>query len=149
MGQAKFSKDEWKQIIGSNLDMTAFEAPDRFETVEAMLERLTLFRMTFDKQTKEGTRKFYRELLRFYFRNIQDFNLDEILGILYRKRLDYGNESIIRTGELGILIRLIDKLCRIKNLLEQNNPNFESLRDSWIDSFNYIVIYFEYWGDSK
>jgi alpha-mannosidase len=64
--------------------------------------------------------------------------------LLVKKHRDYGTKNILNTpfgAEIGILIRLHDKISRLANLLKDNKePNFESIEDSWMDIRNYGEI---------
>lgn len=85
-------------------------------------------------------------------------NAKTLLGrttrLLQKKRLDYGPGNIAMTGEIGISVRLSDKISRLLNLLgfsfevkesnfkpkDGSQVNFESIEDTWIDIINYGVI---------
>jgi len=41
---------------------------------------------------------------------------------------------------MGILMRVWDKICRLKNLMGKENPKNESIDDSWLDMANYALI---------
>ena len=64
----------------------------------------------------------------------------ENIKILDRKQRDYGSRNISEFGEIGILMRVWDKICRLKNLMGKENPNNESIDDSWLDMANYAII---------
>lgn len=68
----------------------------------------------------------------------------EALTLLLQKHQDYGPENISRApgGPLnGLVVRLHDKQARIVHLLNKDElPNYESLRDSFIDMANYALI---------
>jgi hypothetical protein len=78
--------------------------------------------------------------------------LDDARDLLHRKTLDYAGEENVFSNilaiekfgidsTLGLRIRMIDKYHRIKNLLASNNDNVgESVLDSCIDLFNYVVL---------
>ena len=58
-----------------------------------------------------------------------------------RKHSDYGKNNISISGQIGIVVRMFDKLARIQNLLnKEGEPNEESLEDSWVDLMNYAGI---------
>ena len=58
-----------------------------------------------------------------------------------RKHSDYGKSNISISGQIGIVVRMFDKLARIQNLLDkEDEPNEESLEDSWVDLMNYAGI---------
>ena len=56
-----------------------------------------------------------------------------------KKNNDYGDAFMDYTT-IGILVRLGDKIKRIENLIQKNQPNFESIDDSLFDSFNYVIL---------
>jgi len=62
--------------------------------------------------------------------------------IFLAKQHDYGSENIAQFGEVGVLVRLNDKMERLKNLVTNNNtPKNESLQDTLYDIINYAIIY--------
>jgi hypothetical protein len=64
----------------------------------------------------------------------------ENVATLDRKQRDYGSRNISEFGEIGILMRVWDKICRLKNLMGKENPKNESIDDSWLDMANYAII---------
>lgn len=65
----------------------------------------------------------------------------DCLGVLGRKREDYGTGNINMTGEYGVAVRLLDKVCRLVNLLKEGKePNNESVEDTLMDIHNYSDI---------
>ena len=68
----------------------------------------------------------------------------EMDAVLVKKHHDYGSKNILNTpmgAEIGILIRLHDKLSRLANLLKEGKePNNESIDDTWLDVRNYAQI---------
>lgn len=75
----------------------------------------------------------------------------KILDTLISKQKDYGKNNISRFGTSGLLIRVHDKLARLKNLMDKSNNNFnkaisinsvedESIIDTFIDIIGYSVI---------
>jgi len=74
-----------------------------------------------------------------------DVILAELKGILLKKQQDYGplNISLAPGGPYnGLRVRMFDKLQRFSHLVDTNNdtPNYESLRDTFIDLANYAII---------
>ena len=66
---------------------------------------------------------------------------DEITDLLVKKHHDYGKGNILEIEELGIAIRITEKLSRLKHLLSrEEEPSNESLEDSWKDIAVYAVI---------
>lgn len=62
---------------------------------------------------------------------------------LDRKQQDYGAGNISAFGELGLLVRVNDKVERLKNLHKtgrMTDPANESVTDSWLDLSNYGLI---------
>lgn len=65
----------------------------------------------------------------------------ENVALLDRKHKDYSAENITAFGEFGVLVRVNDKICRLKNLLTVGmEPKNESVEDSWLDLANYALI---------
>ena len=80
---------------------------------------------------------------------MKESDVDKILAdlksILLRKQEDYGplNISLAPGGPYnGLRVRMFDKLQRFSHLVDTGNdtPNFESLRDTFIDLANYAII---------
>lgn len=67
----------------------------------------------------------------------------ELTELMISKQRDYGKANILDFGEQGVLVRVNDKLARLKNLLSPNGekqPNHESIEDTWRDLANYAII---------
>jgi hypothetical protein len=65
----------------------------------------------------------------------------EAIALCCAKQKDYGPGNIPAFGELGVLVRLNDKVERLKNLLNTGKaPTHESIEDTWIDLVNYAMI---------
>ena len=69
----------------------------------------------------------------------------ECVQLFDSKQLDYGSSNIALGGELGVAVRLQDKVSRMRNLLLKElkgdaNVNHESLEDSFKDAANYGMI---------
>ena len=60
-------------------------------------------------------------------------------NIFEKKNNDYG-DSFVDYGVIGILVRLGDKFNRINSLITKEVVNYESIDDTIIDSFNYIIL---------
>ena len=56
-----------------------------------------------------------------------------------KKQHDYGSQNISDFGEFGILVRVNDKIARLKNLQGKEAKN-ESIEDAWQDLSVYGVI---------
>lgn len=67
--------------------------------------------------------------------------IPRLLALLDKKQRDYGPSNIARHGQVGVVVRLDDKLARISNLLnKQSSPANEPILDSWDDIANYGII---------
>jgi len=70
----------------------------------------------------------------------QKVKLDGIHTMI-KKQADYGPHNILRFGERGVVVRIYDKVARLKNLTTTGRePNNESIADTWLDIMNYAVI---------
>ena len=72
-------------------------------------------------------------------------NTDALTNLLLKKHKDYGPKNISQSpgGPLnGLRVRMWDKIARINHLLDNkvNNPQNESLEDSFADLANYAII---------
>ena len=69
------------------------------------------------------------------------WDIDSIGCLLDRKQHDYGHENINSFGHFGVVVRLNDKVARLKNLTMRNLlPSNESLIDTYEDIIGYCVI---------
>ena len=69
----------------------------------------------------------------------------ECVQLFDTKQMDYGSTNIAACGEMGIAVRLQDKVSRMRNLLlkelkGESSINHESLEDTYLDSANYCLI---------
>ena len=65
----------------------------------------------------------------------------EMLEMFLKKHRDYGKGNILTVQELGIALRISEKIERIKHLLTQGStPANESVEETWIDIGVYAVI---------
>jgi len=66
---------------------------------------------------------------------------EEALNLFKRKNADYG-DAFAQDGTIGVLIRLGDKINRLKNISKTNITlvETESLRDTLIDLHNYSAM---------
>ena len=74
---------------------------------------------------------------------IEQFTRDRILVYL-KKNKDYGDSflsSIKSLGETAGLVRILDKVNRLKSLMTSENEVSESLEDTVLDLFNYVVMF--------
>lgn len=61
--------------------------------------------------------------------------------LLDRKQQDYGPNNIAYSGELGIAVRVMDKCCRLRHILEsKGDVQFEAKTDTYMDMTNYGLI---------
>tara|TARA_B100001175_G_C19451430_1_gene611541 strand:- start:646 stop:1149 length:504 start_codon:yes stop_codon:yes gene_type:complete len=60
-------------------------------------------------------------------------------NLFEQKNSDYG-DAFIDYKSIGILMRLNDKIRRLESLLQKKNANFESIEDTILDSFNYVIL---------
>jgi hypothetical protein len=65
----------------------------------------------------------------------------EAILLFEKKQLDYGPNNISDFGEFGVLVRLNDKVNRLKNLFDTKvEAKNESIADTWKDITNYGLI---------
>ena len=64
-----------------------------------------------------------------------------IAEIVIAKQHDYGHDNILAFRERGVVVRLWDKISRLKNLVwENNDPKNESIEDTFTDIAGYAII---------
>lgn len=67
--------------------------------------------------------------------------LKEIEALLKRKNEMYGDENITKIGQEGIIVRLDEKLERLKHLSKvRKDPPEETIEDTWKDIVGYGII---------
>lgn len=64
----------------------------------------------------------------------------DLRQLIINKQRDYGHRNITDFGEWGVLVRVNDKVARLRHLLGQAEPRNESLEDTWRDIANYAII---------
>ena len=64
----------------------------------------------------------------------------EIAELLKAKNRTYGDKNIEKIGKRGVLVRLEEKLERLKHMLEHNMQDTESREDTWKDIAGYAII---------
>lgn len=64
---------------------------------------------------------------------------EEISRLVINKQRDYGHRNILDFGETGILVRVNDKIARLKNLQGKAAVN-EPKEDSWKDLAGYSIV---------
>jgi len=65
--------------------------------------------------------------------------VEEIASLVISKQHDYGHRNILDFGEIGILVRVNDKVERLKNLKDKQPIN-ETVDDNWGDLAGYSII---------
>ncbi len=66
---------------------------------------------------------------------------DELLLMFLKKHQDYGKGNILANKELGIAMRISEKIERLKHLLmTSQDPANESIEETWVDIAVYSVI---------
>ena len=73
------------------------------------------------------------------FKDALDEIFIEIQGVLITKGQYYGHEVLRVTGETGIIVRLFDKLYRLKNIVI-DNPDVIDPEDTWLDLLGYSIL---------
>ncbi|PIR61811.1 MAG: hypothetical protein COU66_01875 [Candidatus Pacebacteria bacterium CG10_big_fil_rev_8_21_14_0_10_44_11] len=65
----------------------------------------------------------------------------ELLEMFIKKHQDYGKGNILSNKELGIAMRVSEKIERLKHLLiSQQKPTNETIEETWIDIAVYAII---------
>jgi len=65
----------------------------------------------------------------------------EIAEVVIEKHKDYGPDNILVFKEQGLIVRMWDKIGRLKHLLwKQKVPKHESIEDSFKDLAGYAII---------
>lgn len=67
----------------------------------------------------------------------------EIVDLVISKQKDYGTKNILGCPvgpEIGIVVRLHDKMSRLSNLIGNKEPKNESIEDTWKDIVGYALI---------
>tara|TARA_Y100000296_G_C5129720_1_gene234844 strand:- start:821 stop:1141 length:321 start_codon:yes stop_codon:yes gene_type:complete len=66
----------------------------------------------------------------------------QIAEIVISKQHDYGQDNILAFRDRGLVVRLWDKVARLKNLLWVMNeePKNESIEDTFTDIAGYAII---------
>ena len=113
--------------VGLEFDGQIIDGTEDYEFRRLIVESpIDLLALEYDIQTEMG-----RAALLVALENV---------ATLDRKQRDYGSRNISEFGEFGILMRVWDKICRLKNLMGKENPQNESIDDSWLDMANYALI---------
>ena len=65
----------------------------------------------------------------------------DLADLISAKQYDYGKDNILGVGEQGLVVRLWDKINRLKNLIWNNQrPKNESVEDTLNDIAGYAII---------
>ena len=66
----------------------------------------------------------------------------KVAEVVISKQHDYGHDNILAFREKGLIVRLWDKVARLKNLLWVMNeePKNESIEDTFTDIAGYAII---------
>jgi len=69
----------------------------------------------------------------------------ECIELFDSKQRDYGSSNISISGDLGVAVRLTDKVCRLQHLIRkrvagEGEAQNESIEDSFKDAANYGLI---------
>ena len=65
----------------------------------------------------------------------------ELLAMFLKKHKDYGKGNILANKEIGIAMRISEKVERVKHLLlSGQEPSNETIEETWIDIATYAVI---------
>ena len=71
---------------------------------------------------------------------IPDVCITKCKNTFLKKNKDYGN-AFMDYILIGVIVRLGDKIKRIDSLTQSmTEPNFESIEDNMLDSFNYCIL---------
>jgi hypothetical protein len=66
---------------------------------------------------------------------------EELLQMFLKKHRDYGKGNILAVKELGIAMRINEKIERLKHLLmKSDEPANESIEETWTDVAVYAVL---------
>lgn len=66
---------------------------------------------------------------------------EELLQLFLKKHRDYGKGNILANKELGIAMRVSEKVERLKHLLiTQQGPSNETMLETWQDIAVYAII---------
>ncbi len=145
----------YKQNIYKNTDI--YNAPNAFnkDSIKAGLEKFREeIRLNFESLLKSGA--LHKECndmflnLRVYSVRVLVSNyggtpkswLDKAFEIGIRKNHDYGADNIIDFGVPGLLVRLNDKVQRVKNLIGRESSakvQDEKVEDTLLDIVNYAT----------
>ena len=110
---------------------------------EMLLEEITSNNNLIQLKNKKNTDSILLYIIKLcYIKSNKKITKSMCLDIIKKKNNDYGN-SYKDFGYVGILIRIIDKINRLKNLsnIDKYNIN-ETYFDTLLDLHNYCVLSF-------
>ena len=97
-----------------------------------------------------------KRMTREDLRLLHEHMCEDARNLMKSKNVDYATETdIFRNfrmfGELGILVRMSDKLARLRSILENGRVavSDESIQDTLSDLINYSVIFAGYIGEKQ
>ena len=65
----------------------------------------------------------------------------EVARTVIEKHKDYGPDNILVFKEQGLIVRMLDKIGRLKHLLwTERSPKHEAVEDSFTDLAGYAII---------
>jgi len=65
----------------------------------------------------------------------------QVARVVIAKQYDYGHDNILAFKEQGLVVRLWDKVNRLKNLVwKDTKPKNESITDTFTDIAGYAII---------
>jgi len=66
----------------------------------------------------------------------------QIAYVVISKQHDYGHDNILGFGDKGLVVRMWDKVSRLKNLIWNGSgiAKHESIQDTFIDIAGYAII---------
>lgn len=113
--------------VGGEYDGHILDGNEEYEFRRLIVESpIDLLALEYDIQTEMG-----RQALLVALENV---------ATLDRKQRDYGSQNITSFAEFGVLVRMNDKMERLKHLNKMPNPKNESIDDSYLDISNYGII---------
>lgn len=73
-----------------------------------------------------------------------DINMQDMHSLLVRKQRDYGPMNIMEFGHIGIIIRMFDKVARLRNLVSKGEDVLSSnsvINETFVDTLMDIIGY--------
>jgi hypothetical protein len=126
---------------------------DRLHEIEGGLDQIKSRFPNFGEEDVWAFQYIVDDALQGAYPNSTDSERDvqeaDLLRLIASKQHDYGHGNILWAGVEGVIIRMHDKVERIKNLQKRHEPNMdgwtshpvnEALLDSWLDLAGYAII---------